>query len=162
MPAGPDGKRYSLFGGTPYMFSARASDEEIMGALRFLEYMGRSPLVSEVAKQSIQDGMNVAIAKGMPILPSIKPWINEEYVAYMENMEKTYSNVNMDYFKDFYDKFVTMKRSEEQYYCQEMYTLLDNAIQTVLGPNGINASPKNLLESVNNTFQTNYLNKLSQ
>ena len=43
MPIGPNGDQYSLFGGTPYMFSAHATDEEVMGALKLLECIGCSP-----------------------------------------------------------------------------------------------------------------------
>ena len=161
MPAGPNGDRYSLFGGTPYMFSAKATSEQVMGALRFLEYMGRSPEMSDVAKQSIEDGMQVALRKGMPILPSIKPWINEDYVTYMENMEQMYCNVNMNYFKDFYALFDSMKRTEEPYYCQEMYKVLDGAIQTVLDPRGITVNVENLLTTINNDFQKNYMNNVN-
>lgn len=160
MPAGPNGERYSLFGGTPYMFSSKASDEEVLGALRFLEYMGRSPEVSDAAKQSMIEGMQVASRKGMPILPTIKPWINDEYVSYLESLEETYCNVNMEYFKDFYALFNEMKRTEEPYYCQEMYTALDSGIQSILDPKGITVNVKNLLTTINDKFQRDYMNKV--
>jgi ABC-type glycerol-3-phosphate transport system substrate-binding protein len=158
MPAGSEGDRYSLFGGTPYMFSAKATDEQIMGALKFLEYMGRSPEVSDVAIQSIKVGMNVARKKGMPILPTIKPWINEEYLEVVETIEQQYVNVELSNFKDFYESLDKMKRTEEPYYTQEMYELLDACIQQVL--TNQNANPGALLTSANNTFQTQYMNQV--
>lgn len=158
MPKGPHGDQYSLFGGTPFMFSSRASDEQVKGALRFLEYMGRSPELTDVSKKAIEDGMQVAVNKGMPILPDIKPWINSDYVNYKKGLEELYCNVNMDYFKDFYATFDDMKRTEEPQCSQELYTTLDNVLQNILGPSGISLSAKSLLSTANQTFQKDYLN----
>jgi multiple sugar transport system substrate-binding protein len=158
MPAGPQGDQYSLFGGTPYMFSSHASDDQIMGALRFLEYMGRSPETSEISVSSMRVGMGVADAKGMPILPTIKPWVDEAFLEQAELIEQQYVNINMANFQDFYDTIHDMRRPEEIYYSQEMYEILDGVIQQVL--TNQNANPSALLTSANNTFQTQYLNKI--
>lgn len=158
MPAGPGGERYSLFGGTPFMFSSRATDEQVMGALRFLEYMGRSPEVTEISLSSRRVGMNVAMQKGMPILPEIHPWVNEEFIEIKEALETQYINVHLPNFQDFYDTIDTMRRPEEPHFAQEMYELLDAAIQQVLA--NPNANPSALLTSANNAFQTQYLNNV--
>jgi len=159
MPKGPNGHQYSLFGGTPYMFSKHATDEQIKGALMFLEYMGRSPEMSEVSKQSMRLGMETAVAKGMPILPTIKPWINEDYLAYVELLEQQYVNVNMGNFQDFYDTFHAMRKPEEPYYTQEMYEILDSVIQQILTRE--TANPSALLASANEQFQTQHLSKVN-
>lgn len=161
MPAGPNGDQYSLFGGTPFMFSSRASDEQVMGALRFLEYMGRSPELSDVSKQAIEDGMKVAVNKGMPILPDIKPWINKDYVEYKEELEQLYCNVNMEYFQDFYAKFDEMKHTEEPFASQDLYTVLDSVIQKILDPSGAQQEASSVLASANAKFQADYLDKQS-
>ena len=46
MPEGPAGQ-YSLYGGTPFVFANNATDDQVRGALKFLEFMGRSPKVTE-------------------------------------------------------------------------------------------------------------------
>lgn len=160
MPAGPRGHRYALFGGTPYMFAANATDEQVMGALRFLEYMGRSPEVSEVAISSMRLGMRVATDKGMPILPEIRPWVDEAYLEAIQRIEAEFVNVWMPNFQDFYDALEAMRRPEEPYYTQEMYEILDSVIQQVLADP--NANPSALLTSANNAFQTQYLNHVRE
>ena len=45
IPKGPGGEQYSLFGGTPYMFAANATTDEINAALTYLEVMGKIPRV---------------------------------------------------------------------------------------------------------------------
>jgi ABC-type glycerol-3-phosphate transport system substrate-binding protein len=158
MPAGPNGDQYSLFGGTPYMFSSQATDEEVLGALRFLEYIGRSPETSDVSVQSMILGMETATQKGMPILPSIYAWQNESYLTQVKSIEATYVNIETANFDDFFDEILTMRKPEVPYYSQEMYEILDSVIQNVL--TNQNANPSALLTSANEQFQTQYMNNV--
>lgn len=159
MPTGDGESRYSLYGGTPYMFSASATDEQVKGALLFLKYMGRSPETDEISVNALELGYDVSREKGMPILPTIKAWKDPDYLAVADELESENINVNMKYYQDFFDTIDDMKRDEEPNYCQDMYGLLDNAIQSVIS-NPFTADCKSLLTTANNTFQTNYLSKL--
>ncbi|HEY8390341.1 MAG TPA: extracellular solute-binding protein [Clostridia bacterium] len=158
MPEGPGGQ-YTLFGGTPFMFSYYASDEQVLGALRFLEYMGRSPEVSEIALGSLELGASTAIKNNMIVVDSIKPWINEDYRTAAKEIEQRHCNVNIDYFKDFFNNVNSTKRSEEPYYCQEMYAELDTCLQEVLRRQ--TADPSALLATANSNFQSQYMSKLA-
>lgn len=62
--------------------------------------------------------------------------------------------------KDFFDTIYEMRRDEEPNYCQDMYGLLDNAIQSVLSEPS--ANPLALLTTANTTFQNLYLSKLNK
>lgn len=163
MPSGTDAlentHQNTLFGGTPFMFSSRASDEQVRGALLFMEYIGRSPETSDIALQSIHRGNTVAESKGMTIVPAIKAWEDPAYLQMMEDIESRYVNVYMPNFQPFYDALATTKRSEEPYYAQEMYEILDTVIQQVL--TNENANPEALLNSANNSFETNYMSKVN-
>jgi len=134
IPEGPGGQ-YTLFGGTPYMFSAYDSDEAVLGAIKFLEYMGRSPLVSEVAELAMREGLQTATRKNMLILPEVRPWVNESYVSLIENLNAQYVNVQAFHnFKDFYDLLPETRRREEPYYTQYMYELLDQVVVNLKNP----------------------------
>jgi ABC-type glycerol-3-phosphate transport system substrate-binding protein len=153
MPKGPKGQ-YTLFGGTPYMFSAYDSDEAVEGAIRFLEYIGRSPEVSDVAKEAHREGLTTATNKNMLILPEVKPWINEDYVSFVEALNKQYVNVkSLNNFNDFYDLLPKTRRQEEQYYTQYMYELLD---QVVVKLSSLSFDITSSLNSKNQLFE-NYL-----
>jgi ABC-type glycerol-3-phosphate transport system substrate-binding protein len=159
MPKGPYGDQYSLFGGTPYVFAKNASDEEVMGALRFLEYIGRSPEVSDVSILAMREGNETAVRKAMPILPTIKAWSDPTYLTTVEALETEYINVDMKYYNDFYNSIFDIRRSEELYYTQEMYTLLDTAIQAILTePDTTSALSQ--LTTANSTFNNLYMSKL--
>lgn len=153
MPEGPGG-RYALFGGTPYMFSAYDSDEAVLGAIRFLEYIGRSPELSEVSKEAMREGMQTATRKNMLILPEIKPWINQDYITYVESLNEQYVNVSaMHNFNDFYTLLPSMRRQEEPYYTQYMYELLD---QVVVNLKNLSFDVTSSLNARNQLFE-NYL-----
>jgi ABC-type glycerol-3-phosphate transport system substrate-binding protein len=159
MPKGPYGDQYSLFGGTPYVFASNATDDQVRGALLFLEYMGRSPEVSEVALLALQEGNQVAVEKGIPILPTIKAWSNDDYLAEIEALEEQYVNIDMKYYEDFFNTIYDIRRSEEVYYAQEMYTLLDSVIQEILTNPDI-ANARTQLTTANATFNNQYMSKL--
>ncbi|MCH3977039.1 MAG: extracellular solute-binding protein [Bacilli bacterium] len=160
MPAGPYGDRYSLFGGTPYVFSSSSSDEATKGAIMFLEYMGRSPETSSASLKAMREGNNVAYEKGNPIIPTIKPWINDDYLEAASALEDEFVNVDMTYFHEFFDTVKTLRHSEVPYYAQEMYTLLDTAIQAIfVDPYTTSASAQ--LTTANSTFNKQYMSKLS-
>lgn len=161
MPTGDGQSKKSLYGGTPFVFSGRASKEQIKGALLFLKYMGRSPETDSISVSAMELGHQTAEAKNMPILPTIKPWINEDFLTIANGLEERYVNVNSYYFEDFFNSIEAMKKSEEPYYCQDMYKLLDNALQEVLSKPAT-ANCLSLLETANNQFYNNYLKNIKE
>ncbi len=157
MPKGPSGLQYSLYGGTPFVFSNSASDEQVKGALLFLEYMGRSPIVSEVEKQAMRDGKETSKLKNDPILPSIYPWTNEDFIAYTKELEDEYVNINRAYFDDFYNTIEQYKHAEVPKYAQEMYEILDEAVQNSLkDPTRDRETILNQLTTLNERFKKNF------
>ncbi|MBQ8206556.1 MAG: hypothetical protein IJZ77_03760 [Bacilli bacterium] len=157
MPTGDGIHHYSLYGGTPYVFSKNATDEQVEGVLKFFEYIGRTPKVSDISKAAMVQGNVTAQNKNQPILPTIKPWINSEYVEYSTQLEEEYVTVNMEYYGEFFDKIDENKHSEVPYGAQEMYEYLDAAIQSVL-ENPELANPQSLLTTANSKMQ-NYLDE---
>ncbi len=160
MPTGDGTSRYALFGGTPYVFADNATDEQVAGALKFLHYIGRSPEVDDITISAMEKGFAVAESKGMPILPTIKPWKDPAYVELANRLENQHVNVNYTYMKDFFDTIEQMKHDEEPNFCQEMYGILDNSIQNVLSQKS-RANPLALLTTANNNFQNNHLKRVN-
>lgn len=132
MPTGDGEHHYSLFGGTPYVFAKNATDEQVKGTLKFFEYIGRSPVINDISKSAMELGNQTSKDKNQPILPKIKPWINEDYVNYATELEERDVTVDMNLYKDFFDNIQSNKHAEVAFGAQEMYTYLDTAIQTVL------------------------------
>lgn len=153
MPTVDGTHHYSLYGGTPYVFSSKATDEQVVGCLKFFEYIGRGPIISETSKAAMVSGHETAKLKNQPILPTIYPWTNNEYVEYTTQLENEYVTVDMYYYEEFFNTIKTYKHAEVQYAAQEMYEYLDNAIQSVLmNPDTVNVN--SLLETANTQLQT--------
>lgn len=161
MPTGDGDSRYSLYGGTPYVFASSATKEQIKGALLFLKYMGRSPEVDDIAVDAMELGHTTAIAKRMPVIPTIKAWKNEDYLETANALEKKYCNVNLTYYQDFFDSIEEMKRPEEPNNCQDMYEILDKALQNVLDEKTCyTADCTSLLTTASNDFYNRFLSKI--
>lgn len=152
MPEGPEG-RYSLYGGTPFVFARNASDDQVRGALKFLEYMGRSPKLTDNSRLAMTEGKETSKAKNEPILPSIRPWTNTDYNEYADQLDEQYVNINMDFFADFYDTIDDLKHPEEPFFAQEMYDLLDQAVlESLRNPYRSGDEVMNQLVTLNSQF----------
>ena len=160
MPTGDGIHHYSLYGGTPYVFPHYVTDEQVEGALKFLEYCGRSPETSTISRKAIIDGNDVAISKAQPILTTIKPWINEDYLTMASKIEEEYVNINKVDYNDFFNNIQANKHAEEPYYAQELYEELDSCIQKVF-TNPDNANPRTILETAEANFNKNYMSKVN-
>lgn len=152
MPSDGLHTRYSLYGGTPYVFAKNASDAQVEGVLKFFDYIGRSPNVNDITKAAMRYGYQVAQRKNQPILPEIAPWINTDYVEYKNSLINEFANVNMDYYNEFFSTISTNKHAEVQYLPQEMYEILDNAIAQVFEKSDT-ANCYSILTTCNSKYQ---------
>ena len=157
MPSGDNTHRYSLYGGTPFVFTKGVSDEKVEGILKFFSYIGRSPDTSENNLLAKKEGYEVAVKKAQPILPSIMPWKDPAFVNEAKTLENRYVNVNMADYAPFFDNIARNKHSEVPYNAQEMYEALDTAIQSVFSQKEM-ANCKALLTTASSTLQ----NKLNE
>ena len=152
MPSDGTHKRYSLYGGTPYVFAKNATDAQVEGVLKFFDYIGRSPNINDISKAAMRYGYEVAQRKNQPIMPEINPWTNTDYVEYKQSLVNEFANVNMDYYKEFFETIPTNKHPEVSYLPQEMYEILDTAIAPVFD-NPSTANCLSILTSCNAKYQ---------
>lgn len=152
MPAGPGG-HYTLMGGTPYFFSPDATDEEVNWALDYLEIMGKSPEVTDAARDGwIADAQYRADA-GIPVIQSFPAWVG----AVVEEQNKVvaeYSNIDQDLWADYFDfsKEEGALKTEEPGDTQTMYTILNGVIQAICAdPAGVDIPA--LMEQANADYQ---------
>ena len=156
MPTGDGVHHYSLYGGTPYVFDSHTTDEQVIGILKFFDFIGRSPSTSETNIAAIREGYEVAKNKNQPILPKIMPWKNSDFLAVAKALEDEYISVDMDYYSPFFDTVRQYQHAEVPVAAQKMYEFLDTAIQTVFqNPEGANVN--SALTTANANFQK-YLN----
>lgn len=152
VPAGPGGQ-YSLMGGTPYMFSANATSDEVMAALNFLEITGKAPVVTEESKAGLKADAENRVKNGVPVIPSFPVWVDENYLKAQDDVIAQYRNVNMALYNDYYNwiKKPGVLHAEEPVLTQDLYAELTKVLQAVVTDK--NADVKKLLDIANNNFQ---------
>lgn len=156
IPAGPNGDQYSLMGGTPYMFSPDATDAEVDAALKWLQFTGRLGNIDEDGLASRRIDLMQKAESGHPVGPqSLKVWMNEETNKKIDALYSELENVDMNLYKNYYSIAQYNVRAEEPYYAQDLYSLLDSVLQAVV--NDKDTDIEGLLDVVNSTYQTNYL-----
>lgn len=121
MPSGDGTHHYSLYGGTPFVFTKGVSDAKVEGILKFFSYIGRSPEISEKNLLAKKEGYEVAKRKNQPILPTIMPWKDGEFLEKAKELENQYVNINLPDYAPFFDAIEDNKHSEEPQMAQEMY-----------------------------------------
>lgn len=152
MPAGPGG-HYTLMGGTPYFFSPDATDDQVRWALDYLEIMGKSPEVTDAAREGWIADAKYRQDAGIPVIPKFPAWVGA--VVEEENKVITeYSNVDMSLWQPYFDfsKEEGALRTEEPGDTQTMYTILNGVLQAIC------ADPQNvdipaLMEQANADYQ---------
>lgn len=152
IPAGPGGA-YSLMGGTPYMFAANATKEEIAAALDYLEVMGKAPVLSEIAKAGLIEDARYRKDNGIPVINEFPCWNDEELVAARRAVVADASNVDPAMFDPYFAAVVAEGnlRMEEPQCTQDMYAELTKVLQAVVTDE--NADVAALLATAQANFQ---------
>ncbi|HYE84506.1 MAG TPA: extracellular solute-binding protein [Clostridia bacterium] len=153
LPAGPGGQ-YSLMGGTPYMFSAKATSEEVKAALRYIEIMGKAPVATEESIAGMEADAKTKVASGTPVIPDFPAWIAPDFLKAKEEVIARNSNVDMALFNDYYSmlKKPGNLHLEEPKLTQDMYAELTKVLQAVLTDK--NADVAKLLDTANTNLQS--------
>lgn len=153
VPAGPKGQ-YSLMGGTPYMFAANASSEQVTASLKYLEIMGKAPVVTEKSMAGMKADAANRQNEGIPVLPTFPAWTDKAYLKAQQDAIDAYRNVDMRLYNDYYAKVSekTNLRTEEPMCAQDLYSELTKVLQAVLTDK--NADVGALLDKAQKNFQT--------
>ena len=151
-PSGPAGQ-FMLMGGTPYMFSNKATDAEVKATLKFLEFIGRSPVVNDTTTQGLKDDARNRVDQGIPVLPVFPAWTSEAYINATNSVVTEYSNVDMKFYQDYFDaiKKTGVLHLEEPACTQDMYSELMKVLQEVF--TNKDADIQSLMDKANKNLQ---------
>lgn len=152
VPAGPKGQ-YSLMGGTPYMFTADASSDQVIATLRYLEIMGKAPVVTEESVQGLRDDAEKRQNEGVPVIPTFPAWTDPDFLEAQRKVDAEYQNVDMRLFNDYYTAVSSSGnlRTEESPLAQDLYRELTNVLQAVIIDR--NADVQMLMDVAQKNFQ---------
>jgi multiple sugar transport system substrate-binding protein len=158
IPKGPGGQ-FSLSGGTLFVFSPTATQNEIIAAFQWLDFTGYLPKVDEESLKNRGTTLQQQASEGQPVgVHRLPVWADKAFNDSIIKLDNQYANVNTDLFKDYYETAPKTLKAEEPYATQDLYAALDGVIQVVL--NDKNADTAALLKEANATFQKNFMDKI--
>ncbi|WP_419577046.1 ABC transporter substrate-binding protein [Roseburia hominis] len=151
IPEGPGGQ-YSLYGGTPYMFSKDATEDEINAALDYLEIMGKAPVVTDASIAGLEADAKNRVDNGVPVIKPFPVWTDADYVAAQEKVVKEYNNVDEKMFESYFDATSSAGlHTEEPGSTQDMYAELTSVLQAVITDK--DADVPALMKQANENYQ---------
>ena len=161
VPAGPEG-RFAQMGGNIYMISNQASEEEKNAAFKWFETIGVTPKVSDRQIKAWKSSADSAVSKGGIEIGEdpIKLWADPERNEKHREAVAEFVNVNHDDFDDYLSFDRVNIKPEEPTECQQLYSVLDTAIQEVLSDKNSNVAA--VVKKANDNFQTNFLDKVEK
>ena len=133
MPEGPAG-RFSQLGGDVYMFRNDASPEQIDACLKWLEFNGTTPEITEERAKAIEESNKKVINTWHALVlpkPAFSIWSSPERDAIIEEIYAKDTNVIPSDYASYYEAEGVTIRPEPEVACQELYSILDGVIQAI-------------------------------
>lgn len=158
MPEGPAG-RYSQMGGNVFMFSKGCSADVIKAGLKWAEFQGKGPTISDDQLKALEDKNRITNEEGGVVMnrDAFNVWENEETIAKKEQAASKYCNIDPLDYEDYFKFEGVHIKPEEPVCCQELYATLDKCIQEVI--TNENADVSKVISDACKEFQANYLDK---
>ena len=137
-PAGPAGS-YALSGGTCFMFAPDITEDQATALMAYLKVIGMLPFMDDDIIAGKRAGAASKRERGVPVIPEISAWNDEEFNAANAAIAEEYSNVDMrlydDYFNSISEGTITL-RGEEPVFAQQLYRELTSVIQRMITREG--------------------------
>lgn len=159
MPEGPAG-RFTQMGGNLWMFSANSTPEQIDAGMTWLEYTGFAPVMTEEQLETTELSYKEQREKGNIVIDqeAFATWSNGERMKQNLELRAKYTNVDHRNYEGYYGfEGVTIK-PEPVACCQQLYAILDKAIQEVM--TNENADVDALISQASEDYQVNHLDKM--
>ena len=159
VPGGPKG-RYAQMGGGVWMFPKNATAEQIDAGLKWLEFTGISPNLTEEQIQNTKTSFEQTLASNGVVLDreGYDLWVSPERIAQSRELRKDYANVDPKNIEDYYNSDDVEVQVEPAACAQQLYAILDKCIQEVL--TNENTDVDKLVSDACKDFQANHLDKM--
>ncbi len=149
------GESLSVWRGTVYAVSGSATEEQVEGAMAFLQFTGCGPDAEKGARRA-EVRLETDAALGLPALPPLPVWKDGAYLAALEKVYAGYGAGAL-YYDGFYDGFESARMHGEPFALKELCGLADELFSRML----FEATTSNivtLLDESEKSFTEKYLN----
>lgn len=156
MPAGPKG-RTAQTSASIWVVNADATDEEIEAVFKWFNFIGMGTEISDEIKAVWDEEYKVKAIDQIVGVPPTSIWKDEALYNERYSIMQKYSNVDIKNFEDYVSNEGIEYRFEPEKCVQQLYDVLDAAIQRVLTDK--NADVNEVLAEAEKNFQVNFLDK---
>ena len=159
MPQGPNGS-VAQMGGDLYMIAANATPEQIDAALKWIDFAGHGPTLTDESIQNIKENHKLSIDKGGIVLPrdAFYLWTDEENVQKNLDARKEYVNIPESNLETYYAFDGVTLMPEPEVGCQELYAELDKIVQEIYA--NPNVDVEGMVKTASDNWQVNCLDNL--
>lgn len=159
MPAGPAGS-FAQMGGDLYMIDANATPEQIDACLKWIDFIGYGPTLTEEALQNLRVTHELNHEKGGVVLPqdAFYLWTNEDSIAKLLKTREGLVNIPESNLETYYSFEGVTLMPEPEVGCQELYAELDKIVQEIYANSDADVAA--MVKSASNNWQVNCLDNL--
>lgn len=159
-PKGPAG-RYAQMGGNLWMFSPKATEEEIDAGMKWLKFTDFSPELTDKEGENLKLSFENILSSNGAVLPDrpYPTWVNQQRIEKEEAIRAEYANVNKENYAEYLTK-EDLKINLEPVLAQQLYSVLDKCIQEVF--TNENADIDKLITDACHDYQVNHLDQLEK
>lgn len=156
IPAGPEGRR-ALGGGSLHVFPADITDEELDAAFKWIEFRGYGHTLNDDSFENLKANYERYVSEGWGVSPVIldSSYKSGEYVERVNELLGEVANLEYAQVAEYVEDTESVVVPEPGIYCQELYAILDGAIQEVI--TNQDADVEQLIADAAHDFQVNYL-----
>ena len=159
LPAGTK-RSVAQMGGDLYMIAENATPEQIDAALKWIDFEGYGPTLTDETIANLKANNKLAIDRGGVVLPkeAFYLWTAEENVQKNIDARKEFVNIPEKNLESYYAFENVTLMPEPEVGCQELYSELDKVVQEIYAD--ANADVAALIKAASDNWQVNCLDNL--
>ena len=159
MPSGPKGS-IAQMGGDLYMIAENATAEQIDAALKWIDFVGNGPTLTEESIANLKKSNELTISKGGVVLPreAFYLWTDEESVQKNLDAREGFVNIPEENLENYYAFDGVTLMPEPEAGCQELYSELDKIVQEIFADSDVDVAK--MVKTASDNWQVNCLDNL--
>jgi len=159
MPEGPKGSNAQM-GGDLYMIAANATPEQIDASLKWIDFVGHGPTLTDETIQNLKKNYETTIGEGGVVLPrdAFYLWTDEDSVKKHIDARKEFVNIPESNLETYYAFEGVTLMPEPEAGCQELYAELDKVVQEIYSDPDVDVSK--MVKEASDNWQLNCLDNL--
>lgn len=142
------------------MIAENATAEQIDAALKWIDFVGNGPTLTEESIANLKKSNELTISKGGVVLPreAFYLWTDEESVQKNLDAREGFVNIPEENLENYYAFDGVTLMPEPEAGCQELYSELDKIVQEIFADSDVDVAK--MVKTASDNWQVNCLDNL--